>query len=106
MVRWIIPCDIYISHPDSEKKKDDLNSSTVLMSHQDLIYHLDNAEMTPELYHDLMTFSFNCLWQHFVKRYDNGPCFNVHGFTAKFLNCLKRLVRYHFYSCVFRIFIR
>ena len=77
------------------------------MNHRDLIHHLDNAEMTPELCHDLINFSFDCLQDFLTKRkkYDGGQYSSIQGVTARYLNSLKRLVRYHFHSCDFRIFI-
>jgi len=74
-----------------------------------LVGHLDNAEMTSELCHNLVDFSFDCL-HDFFKGYKNNYedwYYNVHIFTPHFLDCLKRLVRYHFYnSSVLQIFIR
>ena len=75
-----------------------------------LVYQLDNAEMTPELCHDMNNFSFYCLldvikeFQKHDKNWNRG--LTVHLFTPRFLKCLKRLVRYHFYSCVLLVFTR
>jgi len=84
-----------------------MNAEIVQIGYWDLVYHLDNAEMTPELCHDLINFSFVCL-RDFVeeinKRYNCW--YTVHAFVARFLNCLKRLVCSHFYSYVFCILIR
>ena len=65
----------------------------------DIVYHLENAEMTPELHDDLVNFSFDNFWNV------NNSRDIVHGFSVLFLKCLKRLVRYHIYSCVLCIFI-
>ena len=69
----------------------------------DIVYHLENAEMTPELHDDLINFSFNKLWGHWgVKKSD--PAWNYVN-MHNFLECLKRLVCHHIYSCVLCIFI-
>jgi len=86
-----------------------LDAKIVLSSFEDLVDHLDNAEMTPELCHDLINFSFDCL-QDFVKeikKLEHGDVEStVHGYAAYFLGCLKRLVRYNSYPCILRILIR
>ena len=72
-----------------------------------LVYQLEKADMTPELYDELVNFSFDSL-RDVVKEYtklDNRWERSAHRFSARFLECLKRLVRYHFYSSVLRIFI-
>jgi len=63
--------------------------------------------MTPELCDQLITVSFDSL-QDVVKehnKFDNDWVGGVHDFFAPLLECLKRLVRYHFYSSVLHIFI-
>ena len=70
-------------------------------------YHLENAEMTPELRDRLINFSFDSL-QDVVKeskQFDDDWVRFAHDFSTQFLEGLKRLVRYHFYSCVLHIFI-
>ena len=68
------------------------------LGYSDLIYHLDNAEMTPELRHDLINFSFDRLQDVFkqYRKHKEDRHHDVHFFTPRFLECLKRLVRYHF----------
>ena len=84
-------------------KKAYLDIEIVAIGYEDLAHHLDNAEMTPELHHDLINFSFTCLQDCFKERNkcnENPPDYGVHGFTTVFLQCLKRLVRHHFYLCI------
>jgi hypothetical protein len=71
-----------------------------------IVYHLENAEMTPELCDDLINFSFNNLSD--VTKHNDEPHpmgYNVHYFAPLFLECLQRLVCYHIYSCILCIFI-
>ena len=57
--------------------------------------------MTPELCDDLINFSFDSL-QDVLK--ESQECIpwpgSVHNFSPPFLECLKQLVCFHFYSCV------
>ena len=70
-------------------------------------YHLENAEMTPELCDDLIKFSFDILWDlNKPKMHDSDwEYVNVHNFSPTFLGCLKRLVCHHIYLCILCIFI-
>jgi len=74
------------------------------IAHDDIFYHLENAEMTPELCDDLINFSFNNLSD--VAKHSSHPnSYDVHHFAPFFLGCLKKLVCYHIYSCILCIFI-
>jgi len=68
------------------------------------VYHLDNAEMTPELQDDLINFSFDKL-QDVLNNYhiQNPDCCNIYHFAPTFLECLKRLVCNHFCSSALQI---
>jgi len=80
----------------------------VQIGYWNFVYHLDNAEMIQELSHDLINFSFDSfqdVLKEFKERDKDWPG-NVHIFTTLFLNCLKGLVRYHFYSCVLHTLIK
>ena len=73
----------------------------------DLIYHLENAEITAELCDELNNFSFTSL-QDIVKehkKFNDSRVDNVYNFSVRFLECLERLVCYHFHSCIVHIFI-
>jgi len=62
--------------------------------------------MTPELYGELINFSFDSL-QDAVKEYKkftDGRTSTL-DFSFPLIDCLKTLVRCHFYSYVFHIFI-
>jgi len=78
------------------------------IAYVDLVYHLDNAEMTPELCHDLTYFSFDCLQDVIqgIKKCRDGSFYSLHFLTPPFIEHLKRLVRYHFFSCVLCVLIR
>ena len=70
-----------------------------------MVRHLENAEMTPDLQKDLINFSFDNLWDvfkndHIQKR---SKYYNICYFAARFLECLKKLVRYHFCSSVLQM---
>jgi hypothetical protein len=70
-----------------------------------VVHHLENAEMPPELQHDLMNFSFDKL-QDVLNNYrkQNAPehC-NICYFAPTFLECLKQLVCHHFCSSALQI---
>ena len=74
------------------------------IGYYDFGYHLENAEMTPELCDDLGHFSFDCL-QDVLKGEPESRIGGIHYFSPRFLKCLKKLVCYHCYSCVCCIFI-
>jgi hypothetical protein len=67
------------------------------ISYYDIIYHLENAEMTPELCDDLINFSFDNLWDvtKFTRHNSDWEYVTAHDFSPTFLGCLKRLVCYH-----------
>ena len=52
------------------------------------VWHLENAEMTPELHDDLTDLSLNNLRDFFKITYPN----RLRNFIVCFLNCLKKLV--------------
>ena len=63
--------------------------------------------MTPDLCEQLIIFSFDSL-QDIIKerkKFNNDWVGSAHDFFAPLLECLKRLVRYGFYSCGLHIFI-
>jgi len=65
-------------------------------------YHLQNADMTPELQDDLMNFSFDNL-QNVLKIYhiqNSDGYYNICYFSHNFLGCLKKLVCHHVCSSV------
>jgi len=59
-------------------------------SYENIIYHFDQAEMTPELCEDLINFSVDDL-QHVLHSYPRSS-FRILGFMPKLLSRLKRLV--------------
>jgi hypothetical protein len=72
----------------------------------DIVYHLENAEMTPELYHDLINFSFDAFWDlNKPKMHHSLWNYSVHNLSAAFLECLKRLVCCYIYLYILCIFI-
>ena len=73
------------------------------MAYYEIVYHLENAEMIPELHDDLSHFSFDCFRDVVKERRDDWKR-SVHDFSPRFLECLKRLVCYHCYSCVLYIY--
>ena len=77
------------------------------MCYYSAVYHLEKAEMTPELCDDLINFSFDDLWDlNKPKMHDSDwEYVNVHNFSSAFLGCLKRLVCRHIYLCTLHIFI-
>ena len=75
------------------------------MCYYSTVYHLENAEMTPELCDDLINFSFDYLWDFSKPKVHNSVYVNVRYFCPAFLECLKRLVCRHIYLCILRIFI-
>jgi hypothetical protein len=70
------------------------------IGYYDIVYHLENVEMTPELCDDLTNFSFGNLWDVDKRMSHESPRANIHNFPPAFLECLKRLVCYHIYSCL------
>jgi len=71
-----------------------------------IVYHLENAEMTPELCDDLINFSLNDFWDINKSKIAHSGwnyIVSTHDFSAAFLECLKRLVCHHIYSCVLYI---
>ena len=68
----------------------------------DTIPHLENAEMTTELCDDLINFSFDNLHNTFKNYPIHNPTsrLTLHHFVPPFLECLKKLVCYHFHSCI------
>ena len=68
------------------------------ISYYDIVYHLENVEMTPELYDDLTNFSFDNLWDVDIRMSHESPRANIHNFPPAILECLKMLVCYHIYS--------
>ena len=74
------------------------------IAYYETVYHLENAEMTPELRDDLSHFSFACLHDGLQEEHD-GRRLSIHFFPPRFLECLKMLVCYHCYPCILCIFI-
>ena len=70
------------------------------MCYYNTVYHLENAEMTPELCDDLINFSFDNLWDVIKSRMHESDWEYVtaHNFSPIFLECLKKLVCYRIYS--------
>jgi hypothetical protein len=70
-----------------------------------VVYHLENAEMTPELQDDLINFSFDNLQNVFRKFHIHNPDedYNIYYFSRRFSECLKKLVCHHFCSSVLQI---
>jgi len=67
-----------------------------------ITYHLEKAEMTTELCDGLINFSFDKLY-NVVKNYQtHNPThrLTIHYFVPSFLECLKKLVCYHFHYCI------
>jgi len=69
------------------------------------VYHLENAEMTPELQDDLINFSFHNIQDAFkiFRTQHRHSCHSICYFTPSFLQCLKKLVCSHFCSSVLQI---
>jgi len=69
------------------------------------VYHLENAEMTPELQDDLINFSFHNLQDAFKNLHiqDRHSCDSICYFAPSFLQFLKKLVCYHFCLSVLQI---
>jgi hypothetical protein len=69
------------------------------------VYHLENAEMTPELQDDLMNFSFDNLRDVFENHHIQNPdkYYNLCYFAPSLLECLKKLVCHHSCSSVLQI---
>jgi len=91
-------------HPYSETEA---NVDIVLIGYYNIVHHLKNADMTPELRDDLINFSFDSLQDVIREHKESSKNWigSVHNLSVPFLACLKRLVRYHFYLCVLQIFI-
>jgi len=77
------------------------------MCYGSTIYHLENAEMTPELCDDLFNFSFDNIWDvNKPKMYDSDWTYvDVHNFSARLFGCAKRLVCRQIYLCILCVFI-
>jgi len=69
------------------------------------VYHLQNAEMTPELQEDLINFSFHDLQDVFKDVHLQHPQkdYSVCYFAPYFWGCLKKLVCHHFCSSILQI---
>jgi len=74
------------------------------ISYYDVVYHLQNAEMTPELCDDLINFSFNNVIKSTIHD-SNWEYVTAHDFSPPFLGYLKRLVCHHIYLRIVCIFI-
>ena len=68
------------------------------------VYHLENAEMTPELQDDLINFSFDNVRDVFENHHTQNPdkYYSIWYFAPGFLECLKKLVCDYFFSSVLR----
>jgi hypothetical protein len=73
-----------------------------MLAYDNTTYHLENAEMTTELREDLINFSFDILYNVFKNYQTHNPThrLTIHRFIPPFLECLKKLVCYHFHSCI------
>ena len=62
--------------------------------------------MTPEICEDLANFSFDRL-QDVVKESKKQKVWHywIHSFPPSFIECVKRLVCYRFYSCILYVLI-
>jgi len=82
--------------PSLLRKKANIDSLEIGYYH--IVYHLENAEMTPELRDDLIAFSFDCVQDVLKQKYDYWIG-DIRYFSPRFLECLKKLVCYDFCSC-------
>jgi hypothetical protein len=64
------------------------------------IYYFRNAEMTSELYDDLINFSFNNLQDALKDTQVSKMPYSIFAFTPGFLADLRKLVCYCFHSCI------
>jgi len=71
----------------------------MLIGFYDIVYHLEKAEMTPQLHDDLVKFSFydlqDLLENHRVKV--SGMPYSIFEFAPRFLEGLQKLVCHHFH---------
>jgi len=64
-----------------------------------IVHHLERAEMTPQLLHDLINFSFHDL-QDLLENHRmqfSGMRYSIFGFAPRFLEGLQKLVCHHFH---------
>lgn len=71
------------------------------------VYHLGNAELTPELHIDLINFSFNNRHNIFKNARIQNPSsgYSIYDFAPPFLQCLKELVWHHLHPHLLCIFM-
>ena len=85
-----------------------VNVDILWICYRDIVYYLENAEMTPELCDDLTNFSFDNIWDVGISELPDPIWYRyypIHNFSGAILECLKMLVCHHVYPCVFSIFI-